>query len=226
MEGDSGMVFEMEIESGSNKLSNLKSSEPTPELLDLRGQHRALMDVLKDVHGDSGEFKSFVAKLESNNLIVGLHLKENKGSAELYEFLRPCAESVVEGGISHDCLKSAYFVLALYLDSGVSVASLAASFLPYPANTVETRFESVHKDFHGRGYGGLLFDALSLVVPYMAVRDPFICLNLMGQKSVSAHVYVDEEDPTWHLEMLERRGFKQIDLTEEDECLLERVFFI
>jgi hypothetical protein len=200
----------------------------TEGLLDLRRQHKALMGALKDDH-DTAELRSFTESGKFENVLVGLHLAENYETAELYEFLRPCAESVVEGGIPAEWLESSYFVLALYLDNGctaVPIASLSASFRPSPTNTVVTHYESVHSDFRGRGYGGLLFDMLHLVVQYMSVNDGFMSLNLRGQESLPVHVYVDETDPVWHVGMLERRGYERLDEMEDGAQIMEKVFYL
>ncbi len=131
--------------------------------------------------------------------------------------------------IPAEWLEPSYFVLALYLDNGceaVPIASLSAMFHPSPCNTVVTHFESVHKDFQGRGYGGLLFDMLHLVVQYMCVNDGFISLNLRGEESMSVHVYVDETDPVWHVGMLERRGYEKLDELEDGAQIMEKVYFL
>ena len=158
---------------------------------------------------------------------VQLHLLNPSNQDKIAELMRQCVESAYKQTFHSRFLKAGYFVLTITAKEEV-VATLAAYWLPCPANTFETRFESVLKEQQRKGYGTMLFHTLQMAALYLAKNDPWIALNLLGYDKLSIHAYVDykeETDPTyWHKGMMEKYGYKEIDINDDDnERLMELV---
>jgi hypothetical protein len=174
---------------------------------------------------DSIDVTHFVAG--AKDVRVQLHLLNPSNMDKIAELMRPCVESAYKQTFNARFLKAGYFALTITAKEEV-VATSAAYWLPCPANTFETRFESVLEEQQRKGYGTMLFHTLQMASLYLAKNDPWIALNLLGYDKLSIHAYVDykeETDPTyWHKGMMEKYGYKEIDINDDDnERLMELV---
>ena len=166
-----------------------------------------------------------VGASEERGVMVRLHMIKAGTKDEIAELMRPCVESAYSKSFSAKFLGAAYFALTITKDDAV-IATLAAYWLPCPANTFETRFESVHKDRQRQGYGAMLFRALDVAGLYLAKHDPFIAVNLAGCTTLAIHAYVDVKKKTsptfWHKDMMLKWDYEEIDIVEK-EHLMEKI---
>ena len=164
---------------------------------------------------------------EERGVVVQLHLLEPHNKEQIAALMKPCVESayVKKGKFVPGFLDTAYFALTITKEDAV-IATLAAYWLPCPANTFETRFESVHKDRQRQGYGAMLFRALDVAGLYLAKHDPFIAVNLAGCTTLAIHAYVDVKKKTsptfWHKDMMLKWDYEEIDIVEK-EHLMEKI---
>jgi hypothetical protein len=69
----------------------------------------------------------------------------------------------------------------------------------------------VHKDYQSQKFGSLLFKALEVAAVYLSKNDPYIACNVLGETILPVQVCVDLSDPLWHVEMLLKKGYEEID---------------
>ena len=166
-----------------------------------------------------------VGASEERGVMVRLHMIKAGTKDEIAELMRPCVESAYSKSFSAKFLGAAYFALTITKDEAV-IATLAAIWLPCPANTFESRFESVHKDHQRKGYGTMIFRALEVAGLFLAKHDPFIAVNVGGCPTLAIHAYVDVKKTShplfWHTNMMLNLGYKQIEVTRK-ERLMEKI---
>ena len=147
-------------------------------------------------------------------MLDGTDRKSNQVAA--HALIGPCLCNAYErDDFEVGDLDDAYFVLAILLPGDIIsenvMAALVGLWYPCPANTVKSSYESVHKDYQSQKFGSLLFKALEVAAVYLSKNDRFIMLNLLGETILPIQVCVDLSDPIWHVEMLLKKGYEEID---------------
>jgi GNAT superfamily N-acetyltransferase len=81
-------------------------------------------------------------------------------------------------------------------------------FHPFPDNAFVTGMEGVLPAYRRRGVGKLLFEAIEAAVLYLAKRDGFIRLNLLGMENVEIETCIDNKSEClWMQTWLEGMNF-------------------